>query len=197
MKPLTKAIIVALIHLMLVCSLGGKLLYDRHTRPRAWFKVQPYDPSLPIRGRYLSMRLELNDSPKPDEVGRAFDSELRALQREMERYPNMRAWGRPFGMACGSIEVQNGAPVVVYDKNPIWPCDNLQFEWIKRGDDISPVLYELVLFFISDTADDPRWRQPGQELWVLATIPRKGPPRPIELGIKKSGEKEIRPLDIR
>lgn len=35
MKPLTKAIVVALIQVLIVCSLGAKLLYDRHTRPQA------------------------------------------------------------------------------------------------------------------------------------------------------------------
>lgn len=52
MKPMTKAIIVALIQATLVCSLGAKLLYDRTTRPRAWFRAERFDPNLPIRGRY-------------------------------------------------------------------------------------------------------------------------------------------------
>jgi hypothetical protein len=47
-------------------------------------------------------------------------------------------------------------------------------------------LEEPLLFFIPDTAKDPRGRT-GEEVWVLATIPRKGPPRPITLGIKKAG----------
>ena len=34
------------------------------------------------------------------------------------------------------------------------------------------------------------------ELWVLATLPRKGSPRPVALGVKKMGEKGIRPLGL-
>ena len=36
----------------------------------------------------------------------------------------------------------------------------------------------------------------GDELWVLATVPRKGPPRPIALGMKKAGETVIKTLDL-
>jgi len=57
-------------------------------------------------------------------------------------------------------------------------------------------LTEPSLFFIPDTAKDPTLLNPGEELWVLATIPRKGPPRPLALGVKKAGEKDIRPLDL-
>src|SRR5579863_5690220 len=68
MRPLTKAIAVALIQVLIVCSLGAKLLYDRRTRPQAWFQTARYDPNLPIRGRYLSLQLQLNDSRSPEEI---------------------------------------------------------------------------------------------------------------------------------
>jgi hypothetical protein len=41
----------------MVLSLTGKLLYDRATCPRVWVRTAPYDPSLPIRGRYLALQL--------------------------------------------------------------------------------------------------------------------------------------------
>src|SRR5690242_4039726 len=59
MKPLQKGLLLALLHLLIVCSLGGKLLYDRATRPHLWMKVASYDPDLFIRGRYLSINLDL------------------------------------------------------------------------------------------------------------------------------------------
>jgi hypothetical protein len=34
---------------------------------------------------------------------------------------------------------------------------------------------------------DPSIRAPGEELWVEVTLPRRGPPRPIRLGVKKDG----------
>jgi hypothetical protein len=39
-------------------------------------------------------------------------------------------------------------------------------------------------------------RQEGEELWVEVTIPKKGPPRPIRLGVKK-GDGAIIPLALK
>ena len=52
-----KGIILALFQCLLVLSLSGKLLYDRSTCPRVWVKTARWDPNLPIRGRYLALRL--------------------------------------------------------------------------------------------------------------------------------------------
>lgn len=50
---------VALVHLGLVGSLALKLQYDRAMLPHGWAKVAPLDPNLPIRGRYVSLALEV------------------------------------------------------------------------------------------------------------------------------------------
>src|SRR5580658_7458479 len=57
MNSLQKGMALGALQCALVFSLTGKLLYDRATCPRVWVKTAPYDPSLPIRGRYLSLRL--------------------------------------------------------------------------------------------------------------------------------------------
>ena len=59
MKPLYKGIAVAVVHILIVLSLGGKLLYDRATRPRIWVRTATVDPDLPIRGRYFTLNLEV------------------------------------------------------------------------------------------------------------------------------------------
>jgi hypothetical protein len=56
--PMRKGLLVAAVHVAIVASLGGKLLVDRATRPRVWARAAPVDPNLPIRGRYVSLRLE-------------------------------------------------------------------------------------------------------------------------------------------
>lgn len=104
-----KGLIVALVHLAIVGSLGAKLLYDRATRPREWVHVLPVDPDLPIRGRYVRLRIE----------------------------------GRP--------------------------------------------LDDQIAFFIPEHVPDPSIREAGEELWAEVTLPRRGPPRPIRLGVKKNG----------
>ena len=52
-----KGLILAAFQCLLALSLSGKLLYDRATCPRVWVKTARWDPSLPIRGRYLALRL--------------------------------------------------------------------------------------------------------------------------------------------
>ena len=52
-----KGLVLAVFQCLLVLSLSGKLLYDRSTCPRVWVKTAQWDPTLPIRGRYLALRL--------------------------------------------------------------------------------------------------------------------------------------------
>jgi hypothetical protein len=44
---------------------------------------------------------------------------------------------------------------------------------------------EPVLFFLPEHAMDPWSQAKGGELWAEVTLPRKGPPRPIRLAIKR------------
>jgi hypothetical protein len=73
---------------------------------------------------------------------------------------------------------------------------NLTFDRWRHGPGYRLRLAEPILFFISDTTKDPTGLNRDQQRWVLATIPRTGPPRPIALGIKKAGEQDIRPLAV-
>lgn len=166
MSGLKKGLILAALQLLLVLSLGGKLLYDRATRPRVWVQAATYDPELPIRGRYLSQRLQF-----PIE-----GLEYRTPPREMlSDWFNNQEWayfevrdGKLVGKAQGS-----GPGGWVYlHKNP----------------DGSVVAFsrEPVLVFIPDTANVPMLKR-GEEMWVEVTVPKKGPPRPIRVGIKKDG----------
>lgn len=58
MKTLHKGLIVGALQCALVLSITAKLEYDRAVYPRVWVKAVRRDPELPIRGRYLALRLE-------------------------------------------------------------------------------------------------------------------------------------------
>jgi hypothetical protein len=58
MNASARGLVLAVLHLALVAALGGKLLLDRARYPRVWVKAAPVDPELPIRGRYLRLRVE-------------------------------------------------------------------------------------------------------------------------------------------
>ena len=59
-----RSLLLAAIQVLLVLSLGGKLLVDRATLPRLWLQAAPYDPNMPIRGRYVQLGVRLPSSPQ-------------------------------------------------------------------------------------------------------------------------------------
>jgi hypothetical protein len=173
MKPLTKGLIIALVHVSLVAALGAKLLHDRATLPRVWVRTAPYDPNLPIRGRYVSLRLVVDPhgiaEPEPG-----------------------KGWQAPQAVV---LRVDNGRLVADLKQNSSYSSDDLHVRYAQVGDEKVAILDERVAFFIPEHVPDPSRRPAGEQLWVEATIPRKGPPRPIRLGVKKDGG-PIAPLEL-
>ena len=147
-----KGLLLAGIHLALLASLGAKLLIDRATLPRVWVQTTPIDPSLPIRGRYLSLGMNV---------------EPRGPVTEMDRV---------------LLRVENGRLVAVRS--------DAGARMAIRG----RTLADPIAFFIPEHAPDPSRRPAGEELWAEVTVPKKGLPRPIRLGVKKDGT--ITPLNL-
>jgi len=150
----------------LVLSLGGKLLYDRVTRPRVWVLSQVYDPDLPIRGRYLSEQLRL-----PAEGFTYKEPE----QRNGNPYQN-REWAY--------FEVRDGQLIAK-------PQGSGSAGWVhvrKNSNDggVFALTEEPVLFFVAERAKIPTLKS-GEEMWVEVTVPAQGPPRPIRIAIKQNG----------
>jgi uncharacterized membrane-anchored protein len=58
--------ILAVVHVILALSVAGKFLYDRQTLPRVWVRTVPYDPVLPLRGRYVRLAAEVDFAGTPD-----------------------------------------------------------------------------------------------------------------------------------
>jgi hypothetical protein len=56
-------------------------------------------------------------------------------------------------------------------------------------------LSEPLAYFIPERIEDPSRRPVGEELWVEVTVPPKGAPRPIQLGVEKDGR--VTPLNLR
>lgn len=174
MSPTIKGIAVAVLHLCLVALLGGKLLYDRATLPSVWVLAAPHDPTLPIRGRYVSLDLIVEPRGVPEPV-------------------KVSGWQPPQAVV---LRVEDGKLVAVtkvagrgYDPS----SQHLRF--VERQGAKVAVLEKPVPFFIPEHVPDPSLRRPGEELWVLVTLPRKGPPRPIRLGVRKDSGQFL-PLNL-
>jgi hypothetical protein len=159
-----RGIAIAVLHVALVSSLGAKLMYDRETRPRVWARTMPYDPDLPIRGRYIRLRVEV--------ALRDFNA-------------SRGAWGQ------ARLVAEDGQLTAVPSNQ--WTGESVQVLNTNAG---TGTLTEPVAFFIPEHAQDPSTlRRGGDEIWVEVTVPKKGPPRPIRLGIKRNGG-PIEPLPI-
>lgn len=175
MKTWAKCFVIVAVHIALVGSLGAKLLYDRTTRPRVWTLATPYDPDLPIRGRYISLQLVV---------------EPRGIR---ETDPGL-SWQPPQSVI---LRVESGR--LIAEAEPMersFDPSALHVRFIQRQDQKLVALDKPVAFFIPEHIPDPSRRPAGEELWVEVTIPKEGPPRPIRLGVKKD-EGLIVPLELR
>jgi len=156
MTAFTKGLILCGVQTAMVLSIGGKMLLDRATRPRIWVRAMPYDPSLPVRGRYVS--LTVNAEARGFSQGAVYDQAKYSVE-------DGKLVARPESIDGTGTMVSNGS---------------------------APVR---VAYFIPEHVPDPSRRAADEELWVEVTVPRLGPPRPIQLGVKKNGL--LTPLDLK
>lgn len=168
MKPSYKGLLLALLHVALVCTLGARLLYDRTHRPRVWIKSAVYDPDLPIRGKYLSLMMEL-----PAE---GFTSRTLTLP-----YANTTQTYESFAPSRCNVVLRGDQLIAIGNE------DGEYWANVRRRDQnlVADINGE-VAYFLPDRKWGPALHR-GEELWFEGTVPRKGPPRPLRLGIKKDG----------
>lgn len=152
---------LAIAHVALVGSLGLKLLVDRARLPRAWVRTMPFDPSTPLRGRYLRLGVDIPLAGIP-----AGTSEY--------SHPGVR------------LHAVNGRILGEIDDSVDSPRVRLR----REGGVWSATLSEPIAFFLPEHVPDPSIRPPGEELWAEVTIPTASPPRPIRLGVMKGGRIE-------
>ncbi len=185
-----KGLVLAALHVAIVASLGAKLLIDRAIRPRAWARVAPIDPDLPIRGRYLRLELEAPLGP-----GFSVPVPNSASANTSGAYVYGADWF-PIGLDVRDHQLVAVPPPDAganADANAIYARADPRAE--PRTSARTVRLIEPVAYFIPEHIDDPSHRSAGEELWAEVTIPRHGAPRPIRLGVKKNGV--LTPLDVR
>ena len=170
MSALAKGLLVGAVQVLLVASVSAKFLYDRSHYPRVWVETAPNDPDLPIRGRYVSVVALVN----------------------VQRDPKAKATGRP-----GADETF-GSRLAVRDGKLLAIEDADGRHWVSSarcGEERCWRLAEPLAYFIPEHVEDPSRRPAGETLWVEVTVPTTGPPRPIQLGIKRDGAPT--PVDLR
>jgi hypothetical protein len=107
-----------------------------------------------------------------------FDPDLAIRGRYVSLSLMVEVRGFPDGAiyAPAELSVEDGKLVAK-------PSDDSNVHIMVSNSSIS----EPVAYFISEHVVDPSWRKAGEELWVEVTVPKRGPPRPIRLGVKKDG----------
>lgn len=168
-----RGLLLALLQAGLVLGLGGQLLVERALRPRGWLRTEPVDPNLPIRGRYISLRLV---APAPSLRG----SET-ALIRLVVRDGRLQAIG------AADHPPQASAPLTAWMHS-------------EAGTTLA-ALDQPLAFFLPPDVPDPSARAVAsagtERLWVEVTLPSQGLPRPIRLGTSRQGSAAITPLALR
>ena len=179
------SVILLAFQLVLVCSIAAKYLYQRWTCPRVWTRAAAFDPSLPMRGRYLSLRLVVDGcqstlpSAKQAQFPRSFDGTQggnRYAVRSMQnfQFPARIAVQDNKLVALGIPDPEGARSGELIVATPGAPCEDMR-------------LFRPVDFYIPEHAVDPTRLKPGQELWIEVTLPTKGPPRPNQLAVKDNG----------
>ena len=165
MNQLQKGFLFAVLQVLLVSSLGAKLLWDRANSPRGWALTQGFDPDLPIRGRYVSISLVVN-------ADKVFPNLLKPLDTSPR---NVYVSSNVF------LTVENGRVVA----NPADRYTGLSVGSPQLHDgEVLATLSPPVVYFLPEHAADPLRGHPRGTLFLEVTIPGKGPPRPIRFGSK-------------
>lgn len=180
MKISKTSIALMLIQLAIVSSIGAKYLYQRWTCPRVWARTVAFDPELPMRGRYLDLRLTVDgcQSTLPSAKAAAFPRDINGAaiqgQYQLRASARFRADLKVENSRLTAIKIRDDRDQTTGQQISVWPgasCDAMRLD-------------EPVDFYISEHAADPSPLKPGQELWIEVTVPPKGPPRPIQLALK-------------
>lgn len=157
-------VVLALLQAGLLLLVGLTFWIERLTAPRLWALAQPVDPNLPIRGRYVSLRLRVPLS--------GVDTSESTTQ---------------------SVILQGQGDRLVAENDG--DGERYAGALIRREGQTLVELSEPLALFIPPDVKDPSRRSPSDPLWVEVTLPRSGPPRPIQLGVMRGGR--VRPLSLR
>ena len=197
MTPGIRALVVSLVQASIVLAVGGKLLYDRTTLPRVWVETAGVDPSLPIRGRYASLRLVVTPSNPPDS-GWVEERRKKVRAEAGEAGPPpappgeatfVTPGGGRVSFPVGRLTSTDEGLEVELLKDAEGGPDHEADVWAEAETDLFDpeaqwVLSMPVAFFLPEHVDDPTRLPPGTQLWAEVTVPEKGAPRPIRLALR-------------
>lgn len=182
MKFSRVSIALLLIQVLIVSTVALKYFYQRATCPRVWTRTIAYDPTLIMRGRYLSLQLTVDgcNSTLPSAKNAQFPRNVNGTPSSPNFTVNApdAVWFQAHLavkdnklIAIRAPESESSAATQNVSASPGATCDQMR-------------LSVPVDFYISEHANDPTFLKQGQQLWIEVTVPPKGPPRPLQLALK-------------
>jgi len=182
MKISKTSVALLLVQLALISTIAGKYLLQRWTCPRVWTRAAVYDPSLPMRGRYLSLQLTVDGC----------QSTLPSAR--LAQFPrNLDGTTRPDGFAITSpqevsfpaaLKVEGKRLLAVRIENPSHRSSEVTVA-AEPGTRCEQMHVEApVSFYVAEHAQLPAPLKASQELWIEVTVPSQGLPRPLQLALK-------------
>jgi hypothetical protein len=179
------SVTVLVIQLLLVSAAAMKYAWQCWRCPRVWTRTVAYDPELPMRGRYLSVQLEVDgcQSTLPSAKAAQFPRDWSGAAK-----PGPYVVGAKGGVDFqGELKVVDDRLIAVGIEDPA-KADAGQTVSARPGSRCDEMrLEEPVSFYIAEHADSPLPVKRGQELWVEVTVPPRGPPRPLQMALKDNG----------
>jgi uncharacterized membrane-anchored protein len=185
MKVSRVSITLLVIQVAIVSTIALKYFYQRATCPRVWTRTAAYDPSLVMRGRYLSLQVTVDgcSSTLPSAKNAQFPRNVNGTPSSPTF--NVNAPDAVWFQARLAVkdnkliairvpESESSASTQSVTAQPGSACDQMR-------------LSVPVDFYISEHAKDPSFIKQGQQLWIEVTVPPKGPPRPLQLALKDNG----------
>ncbi|MFN8544910.1 MAG: GDYXXLXY domain-containing protein [Candidatus Binatia bacterium] len=153
-----RGLVLAALQVLLLLAVGARYRADRARLPRVWARTVPFDPDTPLRGRYVSLALEVHVRGKP----------------------------------------ADGGVTLAVDGDRLVALPSVKDSWLRLRppDNAGRVaLRDPIAFFIPEHVPDPSRRPAGEELWAEVSVPPRGMPRPLRLGVRR-GSGAIELLDL-
>jgi hypothetical protein len=175
----------------LVLATAGKYLWERHTRPMVWARTQVFnEQALPFTAhdpedRYFGVQLMADACglpPRPSEQEPDFNvvPENQFVQKS-----------HPVRNDRVRTAAKDGKLTVV-EAEGVNTSDTQQIQWDLRKPCTAVRLLDIVTFYVPAGSAMPTQLKPGETVWALVTVPKQGPPRPVELAV--SDAKGFHPL---
>jgi hypothetical protein len=178
-----KGLAVLAIQVVLVLSIGVKYEWERHHCPMVWARANQWDPSQPLRGRYLALTLHASACGLP---GGARSYDFRHPGRSPQQV-EMKMWRVVPAVTNGALTARGVDETLPGPTETLILDQDLPCEYARFG--------ETSDFFIPEHARSPFPLQKGQELWALVTVPPSGPVRPVKLAISDATGFHVLDLD--